>query len=116
MANARVFVQESGLTITVHFVFMLVRLRWATSSPVVNEMCMPNEPDELRRIVEIDAYIDDVIDNLKPRSPRASEAPRSFAPSTLPPTRRQWTAGLVGGDFLPPQFFDFDRDAQATGV
>ena len=71
---------------------------------MVNEMCMPNEPDELDRILRQAEYIDAVIAALNPRSPRASGA-RSLAPS-LPDA----------GSGADSQHSDFERDSQATGV
>lgn len=65
-------------------------------------MCMPNESDELERIMRDSKVVDWFINELT-RSPRASGA-RSLAPS-LP------DAGS-GADSQ----HDFNRDAQATGV
>ena len=65
-------------------------------------MCMPNESDELERIMREADVVDWFIEELT-RSPRASGA-RSLAPS-LP------DAGS-GADSQ----HDFNRDAQATGV
>lgn len=67
-------------------------------------MCFPNDTDELDRIVRESAYIDSVIDALKPRSPRAG-GEQIPAPS-LP------AAGAGYADSRP----DFDRDSQSTGV
>ena len=66
-------------------------------------MCMPNEPDELERVMRDSKVVDWFISELT-RSPRASGATRSLAPS-LP------DAGSGADSQL-----DFNRDAQATGV
>ena len=66
-------------------------------------MCMPNEPDELERVMRDSKVVDWFINELT-RSPRASVT-RSLAPS-LP----------VAGAGISDSQHDFNRDTQATGV
>ena len=95
-----------------------------------NEMCMPNEPDELERVMRDSKVVDWFIAELT-RSPRASGA-RSLAPSlpdagsgadsqhTLNSPASGGRAGRVEcpeREGSPPfNQHDFNRDAQATGV
>ena len=78
-------------------------------------MCFPNEPDELERIMRDSRVVDWFIDEFT-RSPRAGEASCSFAPSPSATDAETVDNRVCGVDSLPPQLFDFDRDAQATGV
>lgn len=68
-------------------------------------MCLPNDPDELRRIFNEADYIDRCIELLKPRGPRAMSGRRSPAPT--PPD--------AGSGYVDSRL-DFDRDSQSTGV
>lgn len=87
---------------------------------------MPNEPDELERVMRDSKVVDWFIDELT-RSPRASGA-RSLAPS-LPDAgsgadsqldlNSPASGGRVGGQECPEREGsapEFERDAQATGV
>ena len=87
---------------------------------------MPNEPDELERVMRDSKVVDWFIAELT-RSPRASGA-RSLAPS-LPDAgsgadsqldlNSPASGGRVGGQECPEREGsppEFERDAQATGV